>query len=51
MKFHETTFEEYLISNKKITLHPKLEKLYKSLPKNIDNLKNIIFFGPSGVGK
>lgn len=51
MKFHETTFEEYLLSNKKINLHPKLEKLYKSLPKKIDDLQNIIFYGPSGVGK
>jgi len=51
MKFHETTFEEYLLSNKKINLQPKLEKLYKSLPKNIDDMKNIIFYGPSGVGK
>ena len=51
MKFHETTFEEYLISNKKLNLHPKLEKLYKSLPRNIEDLKNIIFYGPAGVGK
>jgi DNA polymerase III delta prime subunit len=51
MKFHETAFEEYLLSNKKLNLHPKLDKLYKSLPKNIDDLKNIIFYGPSGVGK
>lgn len=51
MKFHETSFEDYLIPNKTRSLHPKLEKLYKSLPKNIENLKNIIFYGPSGVGK
>jgi DNA polymerase III delta prime subunit len=51
MKFHETSFEDYLISNKRINLHPKLEKLYKSLPRNIEGLKNIIFYGPAGVGK
>lgn len=51
MKFHETSFEEYLLSINKSNLHPKLEKLYTSLPKNIDDLKNIIFYGPSGVGK
>jgi len=51
MKFHETSFEDYLIPYNKITLHPILEKLYKSLPKNIKNFKNIIFYGPSGVGK
>ena len=51
MKFHETTFEEYLITNSKINIHPKLDKIYKSFPKNIEDLKNLIFYGPSGVGK
>jgi len=51
MKFHETTFEDYLISTKKINLHPKLEKIYKSFPTDIYDLKNIIFYGPPGVGK
>jgi hypothetical protein len=51
MKFHETSFEDYLIPYNKITLHPILDKLYKSFPKNIENFKNIIFYGPSGVGK
>ena len=51
MKFHETTFEEYLIANSKSSLHSKLEKIYKSFPKNIEKLKNLIFYGPSGVGK
>jgi hypothetical protein len=51
MKFHETTFEDYLLSNNKINLHPKLDKIYNTLPKNIESLKNIIFYGPSGVGK
>lgn len=51
MKFLETNFEDYLIPNSRSTLHPKIEKLFKSLPKNIEDLKNIIFFGPPGVGK
>uniref|UniRef100_A0A6C0IHJ7 Replication factor C C-terminal domain-containing protein n=1 Tax=viral metagenome TaxID=1070528 RepID=A0A6C0IHJ7_9ZZZZ len=51
MKFHETNFEEYLIPYNKVNLHPKLDKLYKSLPKNIEKFKNIIFYGPAGVGK
>ena len=51
MKFHETNFEEYLISKNNLTLHPSLEKLYKSLPKKLEDFKNIILYGPSGVGK
>jgi len=51
MKFQETTFEEYLQSNTNISLHPKLDKLYKSLPTNVADFKNLIFYGPPGVGK
>lgn len=51
MKYYETTFEEYLIANSKSSLHPKLEKIYKSFPKKIEDAKNLIFYGPSGVGK
>ena len=51
MKFHETHFEEYIIENQKANLHPKLEKIYAKFPKHINNLKNLIFYGPSGVGK
>ena len=51
MKFYETHFEEYINSSQKINLHPKLDKTYKNFPKTINDLKNIIFYGPSGVGK
>ena len=51
MKFYETHFEEYIASNQKINLHPKLEKVYNNFPKQLSNLKNLIFYGPSGVGK
>jgi hypothetical protein len=32
-------------------LHTKLEKIYKKFPKKINDLKNLIFFGPNGTGK
>jgi hypothetical protein len=51
MKFYETHFEEYIIENQKANLHPKLEKIYAKFPKHITKLKNLIFYGPSGVGK
>jgi hypothetical protein len=49
MKFHETHFDEYY--NVKNNLHPKLEKIYSKFPEKINDLKNLIFYGPSGVGK
>jgi Cdc6-like AAA superfamily ATPase len=52
MKFYESHFEEYIVSNQKIDLHPKLESVFlKNFPASIQNLKNVIFYGPSGVGK
>lgn len=51
MKFYETHFEEYIIENQRINLHPKLNKIYDNFPKSISELKNLIFFGPSGTGK
>jgi hypothetical protein len=51
MKFQETHFEEYINAVNKVNLHPKLEKYYNQFPQLIDKLRNIIFYGPSGVGK
>ena len=51
MKFYETHFEEYINKSQHENLHPKLNKIYDKFPKNICDLKNLIFFGPSGTGK
>ena len=51
MKFYETHFEEYITAIQKQNLHPKLEKIYKKFPDTLQELKNIIIYGPSGVGK
>jgi DNA polymerase III delta prime subunit len=51
MKFFETHFEEYINSVIKQNLHPKLEKIYSKFPDSINKLGNVIFYGPSGVGK
>ena len=51
MKFYEVHFEEYINAIQKQNLHPKLEKIYKNFPNKLHELKNIIIYGPSGVGK
>jgi hypothetical protein len=51
MKFYETHFEDYINESNRVNLHPKLEKLYNKFPKKIQQFKNLIFYGPSGVGK
>ena len=51
MKFYETHFEEYITENNRINLHPKLQKIYEKFPKTLQELKNIIFYGPNGTGK
>lgn len=48
MKFYESHFEEY-INNPSIP--NKLNKLYENFPNDLKNFKNIIFYGPKGVGK
>jgi hypothetical protein len=44
IRYCETTFDDYLIANKKVDLHPELV-LQSSAP------SNMIFYGPAGVGK
>jgi hypothetical protein len=51
MKFLESHFEEYTNEVAKLNLHPKLEKIYNHFPDSLDKLGNLIFYGPSGVGK
>ena len=51
MKITEMHYEEYLQANEKENLHPKLDKILQKFPQKLCDLKNIIFYGPSGVGK
>ena len=50
MKFHETSFDEYLQTSYKTNFHPELELLQENMP-HIDNMGNLILYGPSGSGK
>ena len=49
MKLLEDHFDEYLTANKRFNLHPSLLRLYSKTPKH--KMSNVIFYGPSGVGK
>jgi hypothetical protein len=51
MKYYETHYEEYVSSINKLNLHPELLPIINSLPNKINQLTNIILYGPSGVGK
>jgi hypothetical protein len=52
MKFLETHYDDYISSTQHAQLHPKVDKIFKtSLPEKVENLKNIILYGPKGVGK
>ena len=50
MKFHETSFDEYLQNSYNMNFHPELESIENSMP-NINNMGNLILYGPSGCGK
>jgi DNA polymerase III delta prime subunit len=51
MKYYETHYEDYLKAVKNFNLHPELVPYFAKFPANIHNLTNLIFYGPSGVGK
>ena len=51
MKFYETHYEDYLQSLQHFNLHPELTPHFSKFPKQLSNLTNLIFYGPSGVGK
>jgi hypothetical protein len=51
MKFYETHFEEYITTNQNENLHPTLDKIFNRFPNFLNELKNVIFYGPSGIGK
>jgi hypothetical protein len=51
MKFYETHYEDYLQSLQHFNLHPELTTHFSKFPQQLSRLTNLIFYGPSGVGK
>ena len=50
MKYYETTFEEYIHSCSEYNIHPELDKYISSFPDSIYDMKQMIIYGPTGVG-
>lgn len=52
MKFNDNHFEQYVENAISTPLHPKLKTLYSTaFPSNMNDLRNLIFYGPQGTGK
>ena len=50
-KTNQYSYEDYIKNNNKKDLHPEISKIIDILPNNIEQLHNMIVYGPSGVGK
>jgi hypothetical protein len=51
MKYYESHYEEYLQSMDTHNIHPELKQVYDNLPATINQLPNLIVYGPGGCGK
>ena len=51
MKFHETSFDDYLHAMKKEDYHKELNLVENKIPNDKHSMGNLILYGPSGVGK
>ena len=52
MKFFETTFDEYETAVSNFNLHSKIEtNVFSKFPENFEDLRNVILYGPPGIGK
>jgi len=51
MKYFSSKFEEYINDCKKHNMHTNMKVLYDSMNNDLSKQNNLIFYGPSGVGK
>tara|TARA_X000000368_G_scaffold313540_2_gene251164 strand:- start:6538 stop:7470 length:933 start_codon:yes stop_codon:yes gene_type:complete len=51
MRFHEEHYSDYIDTLNNNNFHKKLSKITGNLPSNLDDLCNLIIYGPSGSGK
>jgi hypothetical protein len=51
MKYYETACNEYVLANRQLDLHPELAQIAASMPAQLNQIGNMVFYGPCGVGK
>jgi len=51
MKYYETHYDEYLRSAKQLDLHSELDPVREKMPSDLNQLGNLILYGPMGSGK
>jgi len=51
MKYYETHYEDYINAVKKYNMHEELIETINLFPKKNNELTNLLFYGPTGVGK
>lgn len=51
MKFLDTHFEDYLQTNATNNMHTKIDAVIELMPEQLEDFKNLIIYGPPGVGK
>lgn len=51
MKYFASKFEEHIIESNKYNLHNNMNDFYTEMKNDVENQNNLIFYGPSGIGK
>ena len=51
MKYFASKFEEHIIENQKYNIHSNMVEFYNSMNNDFKKQNNLIFYGPSGIGK
>lgn len=51
MKYYESHYEEYIQAVDQYNIHPELISVFSAMPREKHRMENLIFYGPSGVGK
>ena len=51
MKYFSSKFEEYISDCNKYDMHKNMNVLYDSMSNDLSKQNNLIFYGPSGIGK